>query len=106
MKCIDGVEGVAKRIIDILYKTSRDQGCDDTECIRCLKAAIEGAGGFVAENREIVNEPSLLTRELYTYAKNLWLAGRREKAESEPAPDEEYYGYYFDRIYHQQHYPL
>ncbi|MCW7754658.1 hypothetical protein OOT00_11755 [Desulfobotulus sp. H1] len=106
MNCIDGIEGVAKKIIDTLYRTARDQGCDDSECIRCLRAAVEGAGSFVMNNREVVSDPSLLTKELYLYAKTLWLSSRNPATEEAKDPDEEYYGYYFDRIYHQQNYPL
>ncbi|TYT75615.1 hypothetical protein [Desulfobotulus mexicanus] len=106
MNCIDGIEGVAKKIIDTLYHTALEQGCDDTECIRCLRAAVEGAGNFVSSNREVVSDPSLLTRELYIYAKTLWLSARSKGPEEKKEPDEEYYGYYFDRIYHEQNYPL
>lgn len=109
MNCIDGIEGVAKKVIEELHRIFREQGCDDTEFVRCLRAVVDGTDGFVQENREVVSDPELLRRELYNFAKTLWLSARitdAETAEADPESDDEYYGYYFDRIYHQQEYPL
>lgn len=106
MNCIDGIEGVAKKVIDELYRTAKTQAYDDTECIRNVRAVIEATDRFVCENPEVVSDPSLLSRELYRYAKNFWLSIRHQAEDASKEPDEEYYGYYFDRIYHQEVYPL
>lgn len=106
MKCIDGIEGIAKKVIEELYRTAKIQAYDDTEWIRNVRAVIEATDFFVQENPEVVNEPSLLSRELYRHAKNLWLVDQHEAENSPKESDDEYYGYYFDRIYHQEVYPL
>lgn len=106
MNCIDGIEGVAKKVVEELFRAAKTQGYDDTECIRNVRAVIEATDIFVKENPEVVSDPSLLFRELYRYAKNLWLTVLHQPEEVPKELDEEYYGYYFDRIYHQEVYPL
>lgn len=106
MNCIDGIEGIAKKVIEEFYRTSRAQRYDDTECIRNIRAVIEATEHFVQENPEVMSDPSLLSKELYRYAKNLWLAAHHQTEDQTKEPDEEYYGYYFDRIYNQEVYPL
>lgn len=106
MNCIDGIEGVAKKVIEELYRTAKTKVYDDTEYIRNIRAVIEATYHFVKENPEVVSDPSLLSRELYRYAKNLWLAAQSHTEDAPKEPDEEYYGYYFDRIYNEEVYPL
>jgi hypothetical protein len=84
---------------------------DDTEYVRNVKAVIDGTDEFLNENKEIIDDSSILTQDLYQYSKELWLFNLKksvEKEESEkkwgPA-DDEYYEYFYDFIYTHNMYP-
>ncbi|MFC1858196.1 hypothetical protein ACFL9U_09240 [Thermodesulfobacteriota bacterium] len=113
MKCIDAIEGTAKSIIIKLHDIFIEDKLDDTEHIRNVKAVIEGTDVFVQDNKEIVDDPQMLKKVLYSFSKALWLDYlgkiRKEEFDSDrqPADSEDlgYDEYYFDHIYNHNAYP-
>ena len=111
MKCIDAVEGTIKCILARLSKVSFENRLDDSEYIITIKAVIEAAELHLKDNPEIAEDPGLLIRELYTYARNLWLKNLSPDNEQETVnlsdSDErnEYQTYYFDYLYNRGIYP-
>ncbi|MBW1759396.1 MAG: hypothetical protein JRG68_07120 [Deltaproteobacteria bacterium] len=110
MKCIDAIEGVTKSIIIGLYQDFIENRLDDTEYIRNIKAVITQTDLFVNENREIIlNDPKMVKKILYSFAKKLWLENHmKESASSDDKSGSDnikYYEYYYDHIYQQGTYP-
>ena len=108
MNCIDGIEGVAKKVIESIHRMHRENRTDDSEFAQSVKAVIAGTNAFVMENREVIHDPELLTRELYNFSKMLWLETRQQEdipEEADADEDADFFGYYFDRIYNRQDYP-
>jgi hypothetical protein len=112
VKCIDAIEGGAKRIIGHLVEDLVRDRLDDTEYIRNIKAVVEGSHRFVVENPEVTNAPQVLREVLYAFAKDQWmnhLAQSRtttaDKPDSDLSPSLEYYYYYYDHIYDHEAYP-
>ncbi len=126
MNCIDCVEGVVKDVLINIHRMFIEERQDDTEYIRNTKAVILGSGSFIQNNRELVGDPKLLEKELYAFARKLWLEAPCEVLDGDPLPadrekegetaeegapreispyDEKYYKYYFDYIYNHGVYP-
>ena len=112
MKCIDAIEGGAKRIIGHLVEDLVRDRLDDTEYIRNIKAVVEGSHRFVVENPEVTNAPQVLREVLDAFAKDQWmnhLAQSRtttaDKPDSDLSPSLESYYYYYDHIYDHEAYP-
>ena len=112
MKCIDAIEGTAKYIISRFHQLFIDEGLDDTEYIRNIKAIIDGIDMFVQDNKEIITETKMLKHVLYSFSKELWLTNLKKYTENVTSHDEDdsfenngYYDYYFDYIYNNGVYP-
>ena len=111
MNAIDAVEGTVKKIIDQLHAIHTDNRMDDSEYVRNIKAAIEGAKNFVVANTEIVADPNAVSSALYDYAKALWLSSQKEDNTEDTATETDpekngYNEYYFDHLYQHGLYPL
>ncbi|MCD4804207.1 MAG: hypothetical protein K8R07_00850, partial [Desulfobacterales bacterium] len=108
MKCIDAIEGTIKYIISEFHQIYIEEGLDDTEYIRNIKAIIDGIDKFIQNNKEIISEAKMLKQVLYSFSKELWLANL-EKSYTENVTyhdeDKGYYDYYFDYIYNHGVYP-
>jgi len=114
MNCIDAIEGIIKRIIDRTLEDLFSDRLDDTEYIRNIKTVIFAAEAFMRENKEIFNNPEIVKRILYDYAKDKWMNHRvkpqhKNKTTTYKADnlfDLEYLYYYYDYIYDRGVYPL
>ena len=113
MKCIDAIECTTKCIISEFYQIYIEEGLDDTEYIRNIKAIINGIDTFIRNNKEIISEAKILKKVLYSFAKELWLANiEKSYDETIMSHDEDnssenngYYDYYYDYIYNHGGYP-
>lgn len=112
MKCIDAIEGTAKKIISQMHAVFIDDCLDDSEFIRNIKAVIEATDQFLQDNPELIEDRQLLKQVLYSYSRDLWLMGQRgiERQPSEikedlTAESEEYQTYYYDYLYNHGLYP-
>jgi len=114
MNCIDAIEGIIKRIIDRTNENLVSDRLDDTEYIRNIKAVIAAAETFFGENREVANNPEVVVRILYDYAKDKWMShhaklqdkNKSTTDETDDLFDLEYLYYYYDYIYDRGVYPL
>ena len=113
MKCIDAIECTTKYIISEFYQIYIEEGLDDTEYIRNIKAIINGIDMFIRNNREIISEAKILKKVLYSFSKELWLANIEKSCnenvtshdEDDSSENNGYYDYYFDYIYNHGVYP-
>lgn len=107
MNCIDAIEGIIKRIIDHVLDDLISDRLDDTEYIRNIKTVIVATEAFIQENKEGGHSPEVVTRILYSYAKDKWMDHRvLPPSKNKPAIDKtdnlfdrEYLYYYYDYIY-------
>lgn len=114
MNCIDAIEGIIKNIIDRTLEDLFSDRLDDTEYIRNIKAVIVAAETFMRENKEIFNNPEIVRRILYDYAKDEWMNHRVKrryknktiKDDADKLFDLEYLYYYYDYIFDRGVYPL
>ena len=67
MKCIDAIEGTAKKIISQMHAVFIDDCLDDSEFIRNIKAVIEATDQFLQDNPELIEDRQLLKQVLYSY---------------------------------------
>lgn len=112
MKCIDAIEGTAKKIISQMHTVFIDGGLDDSEFIRNIKAVIEATDQFLQDNPELIEDRQLLKQVLYRYSRDIWLMGQRGVEPQAPefkdtlsTESEEYQTYYYDYLYNQGLYP-
>jgi hypothetical protein len=111
MQCIDAIEGMTKAVIQTMFDDFLRNKLDDSEYIRNIKSVIQASDCFLKANNELMNEPETFSRELYRFAKSLWLQHRIQicPAEDETRNDTEedgYYEYYFDYLYQYGKYPM
>ena len=64
MNTIDVIEGAAKSIITQFLRIFAEDGLDDTEYVRNVKAVIDGMDLFILKNREIIDDPKMLKQVL------------------------------------------
>ncbi len=113
MNYIDVIEGAAKSIIAQFLRIFTEDGLDDTEYVRNVKAVIDGMDLFVLNNREIIDDPKMLKQVLYDFSKHLWIENLTKSQSNVPDPQDEgnitendgYHEYYFDYIYNHGEYP-
>ena len=113
MNYIDVIEGAAKSIITQFLQMFTEDGLDDTEYARNVKAVINGMDFFILKNREIIDDPKMLKQVLYDFSKKLWIENL-EKNQNDPddfqhkktiTENDRYNEYYFDYIYNHGEYP-
>lgn len=113
MNLIDAIEGTAKCIIHRFYQVFIEDGLEDTEYVRNVKAVIESVDYFMQKNQEILRDPEILKQVLYSYSKDLWLKDiEKDKikkcisiTENINLKYDEYNEYYYDYIYYHGDFP-
>ena len=109
MNCIDAVEGTAKAMLGSFMEAATEYRLDASDYIRNVKAVIDGAVLFVADNPEVCATPDLIRTVLYEYTKTLWLDRLEETVvagcEEDPPPELEYQAYCYDYVYDHGNYP-
>jgi hypothetical protein len=112
MKCIDAIEGTVKHVLNRMHAVSLEDKLDDTEYVRNVKAIIDATDQFIRNNPELMENPKLLSDELYRYSRDLWLLNAQSAApdstepKQEPDADtQEYQTYYYDYLYNRGNYP-
>lgn len=113
MNLIDAIEGTTKCIIHKFYQVFIEDGLEDTEYVRNVKAVIEGVDDFMQNNKEILSNPEMLKRVLYSYSKELWLKNiEKDRIKKDISITEninfkydEYNEYYYNYIYHHGDFP-
>jgi hypothetical protein len=106
MNHIDAIEGTVRAIIQSLHEHFVDGNQDDSEYIRNIRLAINGAVHFVAAHPELMTPQEVLKEVLYRYAKKLWMETMDNLAafQADPEP-RDYRDYYFDYLYDRETYP-
>lgn len=108
MNNLDAIEGSVKSILEKLHGVWIDSHLDDSEYIRNTWAVIEATDWYIQENREITNEPDILTDVLRQFVRALWL-NHKTTVEKNTAGDSDdngdYSEYCFDYIYEHGVYP-
>ncbi|MBU2488920.1 MAG: hypothetical protein KKA60_05980 [Proteobacteria bacterium] len=113
MKCIDGIEGVVRCVLDGFKLRYAEGSDDDSEFAANVKTTIENACRFLDENKEIGVSGQLLRQVLFDESQKWWLerAGRLQKKDAEEdgslpfQTDEEYNEFYFNSLYNRGVYP-
>ena len=112
MKCIDAIEGTVKQVISQMHTVYIEDGLDDSEFIRNIKAVIEATDQFLLANPELIEDRGILKKVLYDYSRSLWLMGQPDVdrqssgiSEELPSESEEYQTYYYDYLYNHGLYP-
>ncbi|MDM8516154.1 hypothetical protein QUF76_08145 [Desulfobacterales bacterium HSG16] len=113
MECIDAIEANLKRVLERLYKLFAENGTDDSEYIRNVKAVLEGTAIFLNENRDFFKNVDALNSNLYDFSKSLWLNHIKTVLSKEDTADKKetaledkgYHSYYYDYIFNHDIYP-
>lgn len=113
MKCIDGIEGVLRHVIEGFVALYESDEIDSMTYIRCVKSLIESASAFVTANPEITTPAAFLQNVLYDDARNGFLDALSKKrdsdaeADGEPCcnPREGFSEHFFDYAYRLNAYP-
>ncbi len=113
MECIDAIEENLKRILERLYKLFVENGADDSEYIRNVKAVLEGTAIFLNENQNFCKNIDALDKSLYDYSKSLWIEHIQTVLSKEDTTDKKetaledkgYHSYYYDYIFNHDTYP-
>jgi hypothetical protein len=109
MNCIGAVEGIAKALLGKFLDVSTTYRLDDSEYIRNVKAVIDAAVQFVADNPEVSEKTELIRDVLYDFAKTGWLARLENTVDSDleagATRDLEYQAYCYDYLYAHGNYP-
>ncbi len=113
MECIDAIEKNLKRILESLYRLFVENGTDDSEYIQNVKAVLEGTAMFLNENRDSFKNVDALKKNLYDFAKSLWIEHIQSVLSKEDTTDKKdtaledkgYHSYYYDYIFNHDTYP-
>lgn len=114
MNCIDAIEGIVKTIVDCTLEDLASDNLDDTLFIHSVKTAITATLTFLNKNIEVSDNPDLVKRIIYDYAKEKWITHWAAREKRDPQMVEEgntisvdraYLDYYYDYIYDRGVYP-
>ncbi len=114
MNCIDAIEGIVKTIVDCTLEDLASDNLDDTLFIHSVKTTITATLTFLSKNIEVSDNPDLVKRIIYDYAKEKWITHwiaceKRDHQMIEDgnikSVDRAYLDYYYDYIYDRGVYP-